>query len=92
MAVRITHVRLSGSINHENITNFRWIEEESSETGSNTKASIVEFIDVQGVRAYVSSPNGRAEVGVIKPNGRVPYLRTYADGEWNNNLLSLPRF
>ena len=92
MAVRVIHVRLSGFNSHENITHFQWIEEESSQTGSNSKASMVEWIDVQGGRAYVGPSHAKAEVGVIKPEGRAPYLRTYADGEWNNNLLSLPRF
>ena len=31
----------------------------------------------------------RADVGVVRQNGRPPYLRTYADGVWNDNLLSL---
>jgi hypothetical protein len=31
----------------------------------------------------------RADVGVVRQNGRAPYLRTYADGVWNDNLLSL---
>lgn len=31
----------------------------------------------------------RSEVGVVRPIGRPPYVRTYADGNWNNNLLSL---
>ena len=32
-----------------------------------------------------------SEIGVVKPtDGRDPYLRTYADGDWNNNLLALP--
>jgi hypothetical protein len=92
LAIRVTHVRLSGLDSHENITHFQWVEEGSSKTGSNSKASMVEWIDVQGGRAYVRSSNAIAEVGVIKPQGRAPYLRTYADGEWNNNLLSLPRF
>nr|WP_142060458.1 DUF3892 domain-containing protein [Pseudarthrobacter sp. B4EP4b] len=92
MAVRVTHVRLSGFDSHENITHFQWIEEETCKTGWNNKASMVEWMDVQGGRAYVGSSNARAEVGVIKPEGRAPYLRTYADGDWNNNLLSLPRF
>ncbi|WP_232216613.1 DUF3892 domain-containing protein [Brenneria nigrifluens] len=41
---------------------------------------------------YVSDSNGnRADVGVVDPgNGRKKYIRTYADGKWNNNLLSLP--
>ncbi len=31
----------------------------------------------------------RANIGVVDgPNGK--YLRTYADGQWNDNLLSLP--
>lgn len=31
----------------------------------------------------------RGDIGIVEgPNG--PYLRTYADGLWNDNLLSLP--
>jgi hypothetical protein len=33
----------------------------------------------------------RAEVGVVRPFGRFPYLRTYADGVPTDNLLSLDR-
>ena len=33
----------------------------------------------------------RANVYVVDPgNGRRKYLQTYADGDWNNNLLALP--
>ncbi|MEQ9617752.1 MAG: DUF3892 domain-containing protein [Deltaproteobacteria bacterium] len=40
---------------------------------------------------YVIDPKTkkRSDVGIVRPAGRAPYLRTYADGEWNNNLLSL---
>lgn len=31
----------------------------------------------------------RAHIGVVRETGKVPYLRTYADGVWNDNLLSL---
>jgi len=31
----------------------------------------------------------RADVRVIRPAGREAYVRTYADGDWNDNLLSL---
>ncbi|MEZ5938762.1 MAG: DUF3892 domain-containing protein [Hyphomonadaceae bacterium] len=38
---------------------------------------------------YTSVDGNRGDIGVVEgPNG--PYLRTYADGEWNDNLLSLP--
>ena len=74
---------------HEHITHlgnpsagWKWTREEvitSIDTGSNT--------------FFVIDPyNGkRSDVGVVRAAGRVPYLRTHADGDWNNNLLSLNR-
>lgn len=39
----------------------------------------------------VDRGNGkRSEVAVVRPVGRSPYLRTHADGDWNDNLLALP--
>jgi hypothetical protein len=32
---------------------------------------------------------GRVDVGVRRLPGRRPFIQTYADGNWNNNLLSL---
>ncbi|HST04296.1 MAG TPA: DUF3892 domain-containing protein [Chloroflexia bacterium] len=72
---------------HEGITHlgggtgadrWRWTRQEviaSIEAGTNT--------------FYTLDRNGkRADVGVIDgPNGK--YVRTHADGEWNDNLLSL---
>ena len=34
----------------------------------------------------------RITVLVVRPSGGTPYLRTYANGTWTDNLLSLPRF
>ncbi len=31
----------------------------------------------------------RADIGVVRAPGKTPYLRTHADGYWNDNLLSL---
>jgi len=36
-----------------------------------------------------SQSGKRSEVGVVYPQGRAPYLRTHADGYWNDNLLAL---
>ena len=40
---------------------------------------------------YVLDPrtNKRANVGVVRAAGHNPHIRTYADGVWNDNLLSL---
>lgn len=29
----------------------------------------------------------KAYIGVVREAGKLPYLRSYADGQWNNNLL-----
>lgn len=29
-------------------------------------------------------------IGVVRETGKVPFLRTYANGKWNDNLLALP--
>ena len=81
---QITCINLSsGGSGHQHIThvgngsNWRWTVAEvvvSIKTGTNT--------------FYVLGPNGkRADVGVV--DGSPPYLRTYADKYYNDNLLSL---
>jgi hypothetical protein len=52
---------------------------------------VVASIDAKTNTFYVIDPrNGkRANVGVVREHGKAPYLRTHADGDWNNNLLSL---
>lgn len=71
---------------HEHITHvggrdWKWTREKVIESIDN-KTNTFHVIDAQG---------HRAEVGVVNPgNGRARYLRTYADGVWNDNLLALP--
>jgi hypothetical protein len=56
-------------------------------------AVIVNQIDTKTNTFYVlDSRTGKtATVGVVRPTHGQPYLRTYADGVWNDNLLSLPQ-
>jgi Protein of unknown function (DUF3892) len=73
---------------HEHIThlgnpalNWKW-----------TREQVIASIDAGTNTFFVLDPRSgkRAEVGVVRPSGgRAPYLQTYADGDWNNNLLSL---
>jgi hypothetical protein len=71
---------------HEHITHlgnppsWEWPREKviaSIENGTNT--------------FYVRDPKTgkRAEIGVVYPKGRAPFLRTHADGYWSDNLLAL---
>ena len=71
---------------HEHITHVgnppSWIWE---------REQVIASIDAKTNSFFVRDPvNGsRSEVGVVRQAGKAPHLRTYADGNWNNNLLSL---
>lgn len=56
-----------------------------------TRAAVIESIDSKTNTFYVLDPNNgkRSNVGVVRPAGRAAYVRTHADGDWNDNLLSL---
>ncbi|MBU6388540.1 DUF3892 domain-containing protein [Patescibacteria group bacterium] len=56
-----------------------------------TVEQVIKNIDNGVDTFYVVDPrNGKtAYVGVQRPAGRRAYIQTYADGDWNNNLLSL---
>src|ERR1700687_99213 len=55
------------------------------------REQVLASIDAQENTFYVRDPRTglRSNVGVVRPAGRPAYLRTYADGDWNDNLLSL---
>jgi hypothetical protein len=85
--VRITCITKShNNGSHEHITyvgnplaQWRW-----------PTAQVIESIDAKMNTFFVQDPHTgkRAEVGVVRPLGSPAYLRTYADGVWNDNLLA----
>lgn len=92
MAIEITHVRYSGLQRHEQaIVRYKWRNTADGTGGDNDKPSLVAWVDGGG-DAYVGSGRDRVNVGVVRPNPGQPYLRTYADGSWTNNLTALPTF
>jgi len=56
-----------------------------------TRESAIQRIDAKKESFYTLDPasGSRAYIGVVRESGKAPYLRTHADGKWNNNLLSL---
>ncbi|MWB99037.1 DUF3892 domain-containing protein [Agromyces seonyuensis] len=90
MAIEITHVRF-GSVpkNHQSIVSYKWTS--PGEAGTTDKPTLVQWVENNG-EAYVGTGANRVRVGVVREQGTQPYLRTYADGKWSNNLLSLPEF
>jgi len=54
-----------------------------------TRKQVIDSINARENSFYTSVNGNRATVGVVNgPNGQ--YLRTHADGKWNDNLLALP--
>jgi hypothetical protein len=55
------------------------------------REDVVASIEAKTNTFFVRDPYSgkRSEIGVVREAGKAPYLRTYADGNWNNNLLSL---
>ena len=56
-----------------------------------TREQVIASIDAGTNTFYVIDPvsGARADIGVVRESGRAPYLRTYADRQRNNNMLSL---
>jgi hypothetical protein len=56
-----------------------------------TREQAILMIDTKMHTFYTvdRSTGKRAEVGVVREAGKDPYLRTRADGKWNDNLLAL---
>ena len=57
-----------------------------------TREVAIQRIDSKSESYYtVDRATGkRAYIGVVREDGKAPYLRTHADGKWNDNLLAQP--
>lgn len=65
-------------ITHLGGTNWKW-----------TRQEVINSINAKTNTFYTMSNGQRADIGVVEgANG--PYVRTYANGEWTDNLLALP--
>jgi len=57
-----------------------------------TRETAIQRIEAKTEAFYtVDEQTGkRAYIGVVREDGKAPYLRTHADGKWNDNLLAQP--
>jgi hypothetical protein len=90
--VYITAVHMTrGGTKHEHIASVRWINPTTRKTGQNTRSEMVEWIQTKQGDARVRDGAGHdVHVGVVKV--MPPYIRTFADKVWTDNLLALPRY
>lgn len=82
--VRVTCINKQPRNNtHEGITHL------GGATWHWTRQDVINSIETKANTFFTLVGGNRAEVGVVNgANGK--YLRTYADGKWNDNLLALP--
>lgn len=67
---------------HEGITHL------GGESWKWTRDQVIQSIEAKTNTFYTRVGGNRSDVGVVNgQNGK--YLRTYADGQWNDNLLAL---
>lgn len=94
MSVKITCINKDNG-NHQNpheaIQYLGWVNEKTGETGTTSRIDLYNWIVEKGGQAYVRGDNGTISyVGTAVTSNGTKYLRTYANGVWNDNLLSLP--
>ena len=88
--IYVTAVHMNGGSGHEHIASVRWQNPQNATTETSTREVIVDWIENKHGVAKVTDGTATVDVGVV--DGNPPYLRTYADGRWTNNLLALPRY
>ena len=93
MTVRITCINKDGG-NHDNphaaISHLGWIEDGTGSTGKSTRLEMYNWIKNQDGHAYVRDAYGNtSRVGAAETARGTKYVRTYRDGVWTDNLLSL---
>jgi hypothetical protein len=89
MAVFFTAISPASAGDHEAIAAIWWLDTANETSRHFTKQSAVDWLN-KGNHAWVADQEGKVEVRVVA--GNPPYVRTYADGRFTDNLLALPRF
>ena len=93
MSTRITAVHLVGGITHQHIAEVKWETVETAGSGRSSRADIVTWLDAATTNeAWGGIGANAVHVHVVRPQVGEPYIQTIADGQWSNNLSSLPRY
>lgn len=88
--ITAVHMAVSFGGGHEHISSVRWRNPDTGAIGESSRQEMVDWLRKAGARAYVRDRWRVIEVGIVE--WYTPYIRTFADGVWTDNLLSLPRF
>ena len=77
---------------HEHITHIGNITNPPADRWRLTNEVAIQRIEAKEEAYYTvdRATGNRMYIGVVWEAGKVPYLRTHANGKWNDNLLAQP--
>ena len=78
-----------GGNKYEHLSDVKWEYRTTGATGKSSRAEMVKWFDEDG-DARVTKGQSYVPVKVVKATP--PYIRTFADGVWTDNLLALPTY
>lgn len=96
MAVRVTGIR-TGTTTAENphlgIVSFRWINEQTQQSGMTDLHAMYDWIVNKTGRAYINDKEGNPVYlfGATTSSGE-KYIRAAKDQTWTNDLLEIQKF
>lgn len=92
--IEIIERHMVGGTLHEHIAEVKYINS-NSEENKVTRQGMVEWLDQSDNNKAIVYSQDRKEssyVGVVHRDNAPDYIRTYADKQWNDNLLTLPEY
>lgn len=92
--IEITARHMVGGQNNEHIAEVKYKNVQGLVKTATRQAMVAWLDEKDSNKAIVYSSDRRSSsyVGVVHRTGAPDYIRTYADRQWNDNLLSLPTY
>lgn len=74
---------------HEEVSDYGWHDDVSNTNGIWDRQTMVDWVNAGNTAYVIGSDQRKAFCGV---RGIYPrqYLQTYADGDWKDNIVSMP--
>lgn len=89
--IQITAVHMVGGVRHEHIAEVQYRQLPNGPMLRASRADMVTYVDQHPNDVIVVHGGRTVTVGAVHET-YVAYIRTHADGFYNDNLLALPRY
>lgn len=87
--------KMAGGQLHEHIAEVEY-KNASGEIKKASRAAMVEWLDKSKTNTAIvrarEDPSKFVYVGTVHPDHSPAFMRTFANGKWTDNLLSLPEY